>query len=381
MRSLTTAQVAFWLFAAVSGCAENESRDIEGDAGADTDSDSDSDSDTGYDTATGTSADGDADTDIDSDADSDGDIDSDSDADSDTDTGTSTETDWEWDAGDCDSGFSWPYVPETADETDAGPDDSGTEDAGMEADVIDGARYLHLFFPPDPVCRPSDVSLYMYDPRIREFFADVRGLASRWLAADCVADCEDMADLEECEEADCVTDAGVAVKYSHTEDREWTVDEWTGETVIAWEEIFEDVSILRPADSEPWSELIVSSYIWHQYDTDGYTFITEFDIEWKGSISPLLPSDFNTYSHWNEYCDGVCVDRVYWQNDSVDLYTNNNGLDFLADYLEMLSLNGDTVEIRWGGYSGWEIWMNDVCIGKVDNPTWNIAGPCDEPTD
>ncbi|MDJ0765555.1 MAG: hypothetical protein QNJ97_21415 [Myxococcota bacterium] len=230
----------------------------------------------------------------------------------------------------------------------------------------------HLFYGPDPVCEPADVSLYAYDKGIAEFIGTLWSRALVWLQEDCITECIDMGDNDECLEASCITTAGATISYRYT--LKQITESWFYKKTIATEWI-----IVEPPEGETsWKRIEIQ----YAYEDDGGgvddppNAHETYTASWEGSVDPALPSDYTVHAqHDSDLSDHYWIHYWIWSHEGMDLSIDHLGAYFSSVH-ERVTINGDVIEARSGANFGIEGWINDNCMGQIHHLTWEIIGPC-----
>jgi len=250
----------------------------------------------------------------------------------------------------CDPGHSWVYEPGTSNQN--------TGESGFD----------HLFYPPDPICLPRDVSFYRWDNQIFEFYYWARNVADSYLDQTCINNCPDMGSYDECLIADCTAPDGTIIVYSHT--RSYGNNVWG-----PYDDLDETLSVTPPAGAESWSNIVLNISYSYGDNEDGGDEYYDYFVGWTGTIHEVMPPDSSMSASMHDYFQGNESVWVTWgvENEALALdveYTSSSYAD--SDIRHQVVVNGAVVEI----HEDFTAWIDGECVGEVDQYSWEIIGEC-----
>ena len=135
--------------------------------------------------------------------------------------------------------------------------------------------------------------------------------------------------------------------------------------------------VALPAGMASWTRIALSKSETYDQVDENIDYFVDYSASWSGSIDPLLPSDYEVQASLYEYHDAIVEYRWYWYHDKMNLYIGDYDMDFNMEVDLALSLNGNSVELRYRDFTDLDCWINGECVGLL-GPDWEIIGPCEE---
>ena len=241
----------------------------------------------------------------------------------------------------------------------------------------DPAHHDVLFACPTSISIPVDAAPYKDPQFILDFNGYLRGLAAPWIDESCFSCCDLDTDQILCIEADCVTGSGATLYYRYEESFKPADDMYSPDR-SSWSETIE---ITPPSGAETWEKLEIEL----QRTTDsggadcGWGTSHTFNVEWTGSILSDWPVDFAVSSFHRDLGADIYewIDAA-WNHSQCGVemrISDEESIDFGGTHL--VEIGPDELEVmKPSSESNFQGWINDVCVGEVDEDTWEITGPC-----
>jgi len=272
---------------------------------------------------------------------------------------------------------------DAAEGTDADEDDCNLSSfyEGSDSFPEDLEESMEPFFDcPSTFALPWEALPYKSQNTVITFGDYVRYQAIQWVDASFLECCDLGEDLTGCLEASYETAEGAVVYYRLEEIAVTGEDPYS----LSSSDSLEVIDVVLPVGTETWSELSVTAHRSSSSQEEYADSSSAYTLEWAGSLLPSWPADYSVSATRSFECaDIASTQQTGWHHPGCDLAVESNSSDIVSSNPDVpfysVSLESTVLEIKRAPstMSLQEAWLDGVCVGQVDETTWEVIGACE----